>query len=202
MYQSLTRFTFILASVASLATHARAEDAPAKPAAVKETAAPAAAATAPKHRYGVIDMQSVILSVEEGKNARATLEKEIKTKETDLQKQKAELDKLNEDWKKQGALLSEEARMKKQQDFQEKFLALRNSEMEFQSEIKRKEQKATQQIAVKVAQLVEKMAKERNLDAVFETSSAGLLYIDNPVDLTKDVINKYGKDSSATKAAK
>src|SRR5690606_13065880 len=96
-------------------------------------AAPAMAAEAP--RFGVVDMQQVILSVEEGKQARASLENEIKAKEAELQKQKEELDKMNKEWKDQAALLSEDARMKKQQEFQEKFLALRNAEMEFQANI-------------------------------------------------------------------
>ncbi len=144
-------------------------------------------------KYGVVDMQQVILSVEEGKTARAALEGEIKAKEAELQKQKGELDKMNNEWKNQAALLSEDARMKKQQEFQEKFLALRNAEMEFQANIKRKEQKATQGIAVKVAQVVDQIAKAKKLIAVFETNSAGLLYLEQPVDLTQDVITAYAK---------
>ena len=144
-------------------------------------------------KYGVVDMQQVILTVEEGKAARAALEGEIKTKEAELGKQKEELDKMNGEWKNQAALLSEDARMKKQQEFQEKFLNLRNAEMEFQANIKRKEQKATQQIAVKVAQVVDQIAKAKKLIAVFETNSAGLLYLESPVDLTQDVITEYSK---------
>lgn len=150
-------------------------------------------------KFGVVDMQSVILTVEEGKAARADLEKQIKEKEKELQKSKEELDKMNESWKSQASILSEEARMAKQKEFQEKFLALRNAEMEFQGEIKRKEQKATQAIAVKVAALVEKMAREKKLTAVFETNSAGLLYLESPVDMTKDVIEKYGKEAKTAK---
>ena len=148
-------------------------------------------------KYGVVDMQQVILSVEEGKQARAQLETEIKAKETELNKQKEELDKMNNDWKAQAALLSEDARMKKQQEFQEKFLGLRNAEMEFQGNIKRKEQKATQQIAMKVAQVVDQIAKTKKLVAVFETNSAGLLYLESPVDLTQDVITEYSKHPPA-----
>jgi outer membrane protein len=144
-------------------------------------------------------MQQVILTVDEGKQARAALETEIKAKETELAKQKEELDKMNNEWKNQAALLSEDARMKKQQEFQEKFMNLRNAEMEFQANIKRKEQKATQQIAVKVAQVVDQMAKSRKLTAVFETNSAGLLYLDAPVDLTQDVITEYAKKQPAAK---
>ena len=146
-------------------------------------------------KYAVVDMQAVILNVEEGKVARTDLEKEIKDKEKELQKQKEELDKMNDEWKSKASLLSEEARMNKQKDFQEKFLALRNAEMEFQANIKRKEQKATQGIAVKVAGLVEKIAKERSIEAVFESNSAGLLYLQEPVDLTKEVVDRYAKEA-------
>jgi outer membrane protein len=144
-------------------------------------------------KYGVVDMQVVILSVAEGKAARANLEKEIKAKEKELLKEKEQLDKMNSEWKEQSPLLSEQARMKKQQEFQEKFLSLRNAEMEFQAEIKRKEQKATQEIAIKVAKLVETLAAGKKLTAVFETNSAGLLYLENPINLTKEVIEEFEK---------
>lgn len=146
-------------------------------------------------KYAVVDMQNVILNVSEGKQAREKLEKEIKAKEKDLLKQKQELDKMNEEWKSQAPLLSETARMQKQQEFQEKFLNLRNQEMAFQGEIKKKEQSATQKIAVSVTQIVSKMAEESGYEAVFETSSSGLLYLKDPVDLTKDVIAAYEEQS-------
>src|SRR4051812_10257304 len=112
--------------------------------AILSVAAAGTAAAAAEVRFGVVDMQQVILTVEEGKAARSALETEIKGKEAELLKRKEELDKMNKEWKEQAALLSEDARMKKQQEFQEKFLSLRNDEMEFQANIKRKEQKATQ----------------------------------------------------------
>jgi len=164
----------------------------------QEAAKPADAASTGKKRFGSVDMQAVIITVEEGKAAREGLKKKIETKQKELEKQKGELDKMNEDWKKQAALLSEEARMKKQQEFQEKFLGLRNEEMNFQAEIQREEQKATQAIFEKVAVLVERVAKEKNLEAVFERSTSGVLYLDSPVDLTKEVIQRYGKETKPT----
>lgn len=150
-------------------------------------------------KYGVVDMQAVILNVEEGKQARASLEKEIKDKEKDLLKKKEELDKMNEDWKKQAPLLNEQARMSKQQEFQEKFMALRGEEMKFQNEIKGKESQATQKIAISVTRLVNDIAKERGLEMVFETNSAGLIYLKDPVDLTKDVITAFEENSKKPK---
>lgn len=144
-------------------------------------------------KYGIIDMQAVILNVAEGKAARADLEKKIKAKESELNKKRDELDKMNKDFQSQSALISEEARLNKQKEFQEKFLALRNDEMSFRESVKRDEQKATQGIAAKVEGIVQKMAKDKGLDVVFEINNAGLLYLSQPVDLTKDVIDAYGK---------
>lgn len=151
-----------------------------------------------KSRYGVVDMQRVILSVDEGKQARQKLEKQIKAKEKLLRKSKQELDTLNKEWQSQAPLLNESAKLKKQQEFQEKFVNLRNKEMEFQAEIKRKEQQATKDIAVKIAQLVEKMAVKMKLDVVFESSS-GLLYVKDPLDLTAKVIENYNRTHKPTK---
>ncbi|MBI2602788.1 MAG: OmpH family outer membrane protein [Deltaproteobacteria bacterium] len=144
---------------------------------------------------GTVDMQRIILTVDEGKEARSKLEAEIKAKESEFLKQKQELDKMNKDWKDQSPLLSEEARIRKQQEFQEKFVQLRNSEMEFQAEIKKKENQETQKIAVKVSGLVTTLADEKKLDAVFETNSSGLMYAKQRVDLTEDVIKKYNASS-------
>ncbi len=106
---------------------------------------------------------------------------------------------MNQNWQKQAALLSEDARMKKQKEFQDKFLELRKSEMDFQNEIKQKEQQATQKIAIKVAGLVDRIAKDKKLTAVFETSSSGLIYLKDPVDLTDQVIKDYNSQSQTAK---
>jgi outer membrane protein len=150
-------------------------------------------ASSPQHgpRFGVIDMQRIILSVEEGKQARAALEKEFKSKDEAIRKKKEELDKLNKAWKEQAPLLSEDARIKKQQDFQEKLVELRNTEMSFQEELKQKEGQATQRIAMNVTGVVDGFARSQNLDGVFELNSSGLVYLKNPVDLTDKVIKQY-----------
>lgn len=144
-------------------------------------------------KYGIVDMQRVILSVAEGKAERKRLEKQIKNKEKKLLEAKAELEKLNKDWQSQAPLLSEKAKLEKQQAFQEKLISLRNAEMEFHADIKRKEQNATKHIADKVAVLVDKMATKENFIMIFETSTSGLLYLKDPVDITARVIAAYDK---------
>lgn len=145
--------------------------------------------------FAIVDIQKVILSVEEGKSARSNLEKEIKAKEKEFIEQKKILDQMNKDWKTKSSLMSEKARREQQVEFQEKFMVLRNQEMQFQQELKKKEAEVTQMIALKVAKMVDKMAKTKKIDVVFEANSSGLIFVKNPVDLTPDVIKVYDTES-------
>ena len=71
--------------------------------------------------------------------------------------------------------------------------------MKFQKELKQKEAKATGAIAMKIAGLVDKIARDRNLEIVFERNSAGVLYAKNPQDLTAEVIDAYDYGQSHDK---
>jgi outer membrane protein len=141
--------------------------------------------------FALVDMQRTILTVEEGKKARTELEKKIKRKEEELMAKQKELDKLNEDWKKQAHMMSEEAKTRKQKEFQDKVMDLRKFEMSYREELKKEEGQATQKIAMKVAKMVDRIAKEKNLEIVFEANSSGLLYVKDPIDLTEQIIKEY-----------
>ncbi len=145
--------------------------------------------------FGVLDMQRVILNVAEGQSARKKLEEEIRAKEKEFLEKKKELDQLNQEWQNQSSLLTEEAKLRKQQDFQKKFVELRNAEGKFQADIKQRENEETQKIAMKAAKIAEQFAKEKDLFGVFEANSSGLIYLKNPVDLTASVVAEYDKQN-------
>lgn len=153
-------------------------------------------------KVAVFDMQQIILNVEEGKVERTKLQKEIEGKEAEFLGKKKELDELNKDWKGQATLLSEEARMRKQTEFQEKFMQLRNAEMEFQQSIKEREMEATKKIAMNVTNIVGEFGDKRGFDLVFETNSSGLVYVREPVDITKELIERYNTDAAKGLLAK
>jgi outer membrane protein len=146
-------------------------------------------------------MQEIILSVPEGKAARAALEKEVKEKDAYFIKEKKELERQDAELLKQRSLLSEEARTEKQMEFQKKVLAHRREEEEFQQKLKQKEIEATQKIASKAAKIVESLALKHHLAEVREASQSGLVYIRNHLDLTKEVIAAYDAQPEAKKDA-
>ena len=46
------------------------------------------------------------------------------------------------------------------------------------------------------------LAKSRGYEMVFEANSAGLLYLKDPVDLTSEVVEKFGKKAKTSKSVK
>ncbi len=146
-------------------------------------------------KIGIIDMQKVILNVGEGKAERSKLERQAKQKGKKLEKLKAQVETLGKELqnKEKIALMSESVLKKKAQAFQTKLRELQQGERKMLVEIKKQEAKATDKIAQKVTILVEQMAAKESLDAVFETSNAGLMYAKDYVDLTSKVIKIYDK---------
>lgn len=146
-------------------------------------------------KIGVVDVQKVILTVAEGKRERAKLEKEFKAKDKKLAALKAKVKKLGEALqnKEKVALMNQKALRTKQEEFQKNFVKAQQDELKLRQELKSKEQAATGKIARKVAGIVASMGKAKKLDLVFESNSSGIMHVNNPVDLTSEVIKAYDR---------
>ncbi|HXK10336.1 MAG TPA: OmpH family outer membrane protein [Vicinamibacteria bacterium] len=158
------------------------------------------AAKAP--RLGVIDMARVSAESLLGKSYAAQLEKlqndisaEATKKQTDLGKMDAAIKTLQDELEKQGAVLSQEARDKKQQDIVRKTRERQAFLEDGQAEINRMRERAQQQaqsinneFQLKVRPLVEQVAKEKGYDLVLDSQVA--YTINKDFDITRDVIVK------------
>lgn len=145
-----------------------------------------------------LDMQSAILQTEEGKAAKGKIEKEAEEKRNSLVSQQNELKKLDEELQAQSGILSEDAKATKQRDFQSKVQNFRTAQMSFEQEVRGKEMQETQKIYQKLIQVVNEVAKKRNVDLVFERGAGALLYASSAEDITKEVTEAYNKKYKAS----
>jgi outer membrane protein len=169
------------------------------------------AARAP--RVAVIDMARVSAESQLGKTFAAQLEKlqteinaEATKKQTELGKLDTALKALQEELEKQGAVLSPEARDKKQQDIVRKTRERQAFLEDGQQEINRMRERAQQQAQAingefqqKVRPLVEQVAKDKGLDLVLDSQVA--YTINRDFDITRDVIGKADEAEKAKPAA-
>jgi outer membrane protein len=151
-------------------------------------------------RIAVIDMSRVSAESQLGKSYASQLEKlqndiseAAAKKQTDLQKMDAAIRDLQDELSKQGAVLSQDARDKKQQEIVQKNRERQAFFEDGQAEIRRMQERAQQQaqsinneFQAKLRPIIEQVAKNKGYDVVFDSQVAYTITKD--FDLTRDVI--------------
>lgn len=175
--------------------------------------AAAAQEAARSPRVAIIDMARVSAESLLGKSYAAQLEKlqndisaEATKKQTDLGKLDASIKALQDELEKQGAVLSAEAREKKQTEIVRKTRERQAFLEDGQADINRMRERAQQQaqsinneFQLKVRPLVEQVAKDKGYDLVFDSQVA--YTINKDFDITRDVIVKADETEKAKPAA-
>ncbi|MCB0348495.1 MAG: OmpH family outer membrane protein [Bdellovibrionales bacterium] len=144
-------------------------------------------------KIGYVDLQKAVQNTKAGKDARASLEKEFKSKETDLKKKEAQLKKMTEDFEKKAALLSEDARRKQEGEIQKEMLKFRQTVSQSQQDISTKERKMTQPILEQMAKTIEATAKKEGYTMILEKREQNILWADKSVDVTDIVVKEFEK---------
>lgn len=153
----------------------------------------AGAASAAEPKFGVVDMQKALQAVDDGKKAKATLEKEFNDKKKQIQAEEEALKKVTEDFKKQSMVLSEEARNRKQGEIQERIMKYREMFGKAQADIQGRERELTEPIITKLRRVVTEIGEKDNYSMIFEKNENSVLYHVKKDDLTDRVISAYNK---------
>ncbi|MFL5309961.1 MAG: OmpH family outer membrane protein [Myxococcales bacterium] len=153
------------------------------------TTALAAAARAQPMKLAYVDVQRAIQETEEGKAARGRLKSEFDQRRAQIDKKSAELEKMQQEYEKQAPVLSEEAKRKKQEDFQKALIEARKSASDLQEDMNRQEQQAMSNILQRLQQVVAEIAERESLSFVMDKGT--LLYAPPSADVTNEVVRRY-----------
>ena len=140
-------------------------------------------------KIGYVDVQRAIQETEEGKAARNRLKGEFEQRRAQIDKKSQDLEKMQQEYDKQQAVLSDEAKKKKQEEFQKLLLDTRKSASELQEDLAGKEQQAMGSILQKLNQVVAEIAERESLNFVMDKAS--LLYAPQAADITNEVVRRY-----------
>lgn len=142
-----------------------------------------------KIKIGFIDLQRAISESSAGKRAKARFETQIKKAESELLRDKQELEKLKADFDKKGPLLKDEERRNLEVDLQRRYVQYQRSMADHQQELRQKEGVMTADILKELQQIVTDIGKAEKFTLIFERSQ--LLYNDQGIDITDTVIATY-----------
>ena len=164
-------------------------------------------------KVGVVDLQAVLDNSARGKAAKdrlqklgLELQKKIKTKRGFKEEREKELQKLRTEIRSQGLVLSEQARVQKQEAFRKQVRELKrfiNDTNRFiedsTQEFREKEARETRRLLLEVRKIVREVGKQKGYHLVLEgnESAAVVLYFKKTVDLTQQIIQRYDQSSAA-----
>ena len=150
---------------------------------------PALVSAQEKVKIGFIDIQRAITESSAGKKAKARFDAQVKKAESDLLKEKQELERLKTDFDKKGPLLKEDERRNLEADMQRRYVQYQRTMQDHQQELRQREGEMTQDIIKELQQIVTDVGKAEKFTLIFERTQ--ILYHDQGIDITNKVIETY-----------
>jgi outer membrane protein len=152
---------------------------------------PALVSAQEKMKIGFVDIQKAITESAAGKKAKARFDAQVKKAESELLKEKQELERLKADFDKKGPLLKDDERRNLEADLERRFRQYQRTGQDHQQELRQKEGELTSDILKELQQVVIEIGKAEKFTMILERSQ--LLYSDQAIDITGKVIETYNK---------
>jgi len=151
----------------------------------------AAAGARAETKLGYVDMQRAIKEVEEGKAAGAALKRDFDEKQKQLNQRSDEVKRLQEEFQKQQAIMTAEAKAAKGAEIERKMMETQEFYMKLQQDLSGKEREAMRPLADKMAGLVREIAEGNGLALMLDREASGLVYAQASLDFTNELIRRY-----------
>ncbi|MEW6431153.1 MAG: OmpH family outer membrane protein [Myxococcota bacterium] len=142
-------------------------------------------------RAAYVDIQRALMEVEEGKAAKARLQKIADQKQKAFEAEQAAIKAEVDSFQKQRAMMDDKARDAKEMELQKKTFEFAQRAEKLRVEIAESERKELATIFPKFEQLLGQIAQREGLTMVFDRSSSGLAWAPPSLDLTNELIRMY-----------
>ena len=163
------------------------------PALVLAQAPAESSAAIPPAKIAWMDLQTVVFSVDEGKAKFSEVQKFVDDKNKENDTLRNDLDKLKNQLSVQGSKLTDEARADLETQIDEKETALQRFQQDTQKEIENRRVRVTNYLGKQMQAVLEKVAKEKGLNAILFYNSSRDAYVDPALNISEDIIKYYNQ---------
>ena len=146
-------------------------------------------------KIGFIDVQRAISESQAGKRARGKFQAQVKKAETDLLREKQELERLKSEFDKKSPLLKDDERRNLEVDLQKRAVNYQRAMGDLQQELRLKEGEMTGDILKDLEKIVTEVGKAEKFTLILERSQ--ILYSDQAIDITNKVIEVFNSRSKS-----
>jgi len=151
----------------------------------------AALPSAAQTTVALIDVQRVVRESDRGKESFQKLSELQAAKLDEAKAKQQEIDALRDQFGKQRLTLSQEKLEELRKQIEDKQIVLKRFQDDAQRELENAQRKELEKLEATIMPVVDQVGKEKGLTLIFDKFRAGLLYADEAVDITDDVIQRY-----------
>ncbi len=149
-------------------------------------------------KIGYVDSKSIMDNLPDAQDAKKQLDNVIQTWKKDLDKLQSQYDEKKSDYDKRKLIMSDQTRADMESDLkklQQQIQEYREKKFGQNGELYQKEDELMKPVQNKVFNAIQDVAKEKDLDFVFDKSGQVLLlYAKDKYDITQDVIDKLKQE--------
>jgi Skp family chaperone for outer membrane proteins len=175
-----------------------------------QAAAPAPATTAapameaPTFKVGIVNIQSAIVTSNEGQRDFGDLQKKFDPKRQELEGLNKEVEELQKKFNLQADKLNDEARNELLKEIDLKKKQMQRSYEDANADIQQQQNEIANRIGQKLVEILDKYAKEHGFAVILDVSGqqSPVLWAAASVDITKPVIDAYNAASGVAAPAK
>lgn len=150
-------------------------------------------------KIGVVNMPRVIKESEAGNSARESLANTFKPLQEDVDRQKAELDKMRTELQNQSLVLSQSAKIDKEEEFKRRIRDLQDTMQSMQRKYKVEEKKLTEPIILMIMEVMKDFGTKQGYDLIVDRMGSGVLFASDATDVTNEIIVEVNKAWRAKK---
>ena len=150
-----------------------------------------AAAGAHPAKIAVINVERLVQESALGKEAFARVKKLNDQKKDEADKLAKELRDMEQKLADQGASLTDDKREQLQKTYQEKAIAFKRFNDDAQRILEEAQKKELEQLEKRVLPVIQQVGKEKGFTMIFNKFQSGLVYADEGVDVTDDVLKRF-----------
>ena len=148
---------------------------------------------AEKIKIGVVDLQYVLEKCEAGKAAISKLKAEFKELKEKLDKKKKAIDELRQHLEKQRLMLTQEAQLDKELEYKQKVQEFKTLYSTYQQKMQIKERQLREPIVKELQKVLQEYGRQNNFTIILDKRNSGVVYNNDKVDITKEIIVKFNQ---------
>jgi len=158
---------------------------------VAAVAVPAKAQEPPKLAVAVIDVNLLVQDSAAGKEAMVRLKKAQDEKVAERKKLTDEINGLQKQLESQRSTLTDSKIADLQKQIEDKSIALKRFDDDAQQQLEDAKRKELDGLEKQIMPIIQELGKERKLLVIFNKFQSGLVYADDSVDLTDEVLKRF-----------